>query len=142
MSAVTSTTPKQSAKSNSSLVKEYIPYALAYDELSRPTHGNAVWLIIANIQEQKGTNYAWTTTLRNMQCAVDAVIAAAARLCQMWSLDLDTVVAAAVDRSGVARTGRTLAWLAECADELRAAVNEFSENVEIDSTPDPQPERD
>ncbi|WP_296388513.1 hypothetical protein [Williamsia sp.] len=131
--------PRQTAKSNSKLVETYIPHVLAYDELSRPAHGNAVWLTTAVIQEQKGTNYTRCATLRNMQCAIDAGVAAAVGLCQLWQLDLDDVVAAAVGESGAI----TATWeeLASGVDYVRAGVNDLSNHVELDWTLDPQPRR-
>lgn len=132
--------PKQSANSNRKLIEAAFPDALAYDELSRPTHGNAVWLTLAVVQEQKRTNYAWCATLRNMQFAIDAATSAAHRLCLLWELDPDEVFAASQKRCEVEEI---LSWdsLVSACDVIRIGVNELSSAVVVDYTPDPQPPR-
>ncbi|MEW1881108.1 hypothetical protein AB0O58_15560 [Rhodococcus sp. NPDC080181] len=132
--------PKQSAGSNRKLIEDAFPHALAYDELSRPTHGNAVWLTLAVIQEQKRTNYTWCATLRNVQFAMDATIAAAHRLCLLWDLDPNEVFTASQNGLGV---DDPLTWdtLLGACDAVRAGVDELSNAVVVDSTPDPQPPR-
>lgn len=133
--------PKQSANNNRKLIEDTFPHALAYDELSRPTHGNAVWLTLAVIQEQKRTNYTWCATLRNMQFAMDTTIAAAQRLCLLWGLDPSEVFEASKTRLGVDDARCTWQWLLGACDEVRAGVDALSNAVVIDSTPDPQPSR-
>lgn len=132
--------PKQSANSNRKLIEDAFPHALAYDELSRPTHGNAVWLTLAVIQEQKGTNYTWCATLRNVQFAMDATIAAAHRLCVLWDLDPAEVFTASQNGLG---DDDPLTWdsLLSACDYVRIGVNELSSAVVVDNTPDPQPPR-
>lgn len=132
--------PRQpSATSNRGLIEQYFDHSLAYDELSRPTHGNATWLSIAVVQEQKSTNYAWCATLRNFCFAMDVCVAASGRLCELWQLDRDDVFRVMGERAST----EPISWatLSEMCDWVRRGVNYVSDNVKVDSTEDPQPAR-
>ncbi|MFT4395787.1 hypothetical protein ACLTEW_12700 [Gordonia lacunae] len=131
--------PRQTAGSNRALIEKHFPHALAYDELSRPTHGNATWLTLAVIQEQKGTNYTWCATLRNFCFAMDVCIAAGDRLCALWGLDRNEVLRKMAERSSV----EPISWddLNACCELVRVGVDHLSDNVVVDSREDPQPRR-
>ena len=132
--------PKQpSAGSNRGLIERYFGQALGYEELSRPTHGNATWLTLAVIQEQKGTNYTWCATLRNFRFAMNVCIAASDRLCQLWGLDRDEVLRALSEHHEV----DPISWktLGEMCDAVRGGVDVLTANVVVDASEDPQPQR-
>ncbi|NKS55583.1 hypothetical protein GS500_23410 [Rhodococcus hoagii] len=133
--------PRQTAGNSRKLIEDHFDAPLAYDELSRPTHGNAVWLTLAVIQEQKRTNYTWCATLRNMQFAIDVTLAASRRLCELWDLDAAEVLAASNARLG--RPGQGLGWdeLLGACDFARTNVDFLSRNVVVDSSEDSQPVR-
>jgi hypothetical protein len=128
-----------SVGNNRALIERYFGDDVAYDELSRPTHGNATWMTLAVIQEQKGTNYTWCATLRNFCFAMDVCIAASDRLCEFWGLDRDEVLGAMGERLSV----DPISWemLCEMCEGVRAGVDHLSTNVTVDSSEDPQPER-
>lgn len=128
-----------SSKSNRDLIEMHFPHALAYEELSRPTHGNATWLTLAVIQEQKGTNYTWCATLRNFCFAMDVCIAASSQLCALWGLNRDTVL----DRLGEEHSMPATTWegLNEACEWVRWGIDHLSANVTVDFSEDPQPQR-
>lgn len=131
--------PRQSAGSNRGLIERYFDQDLGYDELSRPTHGNAVWMTLTVIQEQKRTNYAWCATLRNFRFAMDVCLAASDRLCELWVLDRDAVLKSLAKR----HSATPMAWnelMAYC-ESVRQGVDYLSDNVVVDSSEDPQPHR-
>lgn len=137
--SVFSGVPRQMAGNNRALIERYFDHALAYDELSRPTHGNATWLTLAVIQEQKGTNYTWCATLRNFCFAMDVCLAASDRLCELWGLDRNEILSAMAERNSVA----TISWddfIAMC-EWVRVGVDHLTDNVVVDSAEDPQPPR-
>ncbi|OZC77213.1 hypothetical protein CH251_05320 [Rhodococcus sp. 06-462-5] len=133
--------PKQSASSSRKLIESQFKDVLAYDELSRPTHGNAVWLTLSVIQEQKGTNYARVVTLRNLRFALDATLSASRRLCELWALDPADVLAQTNRRLGAGQEGREWSDLLDSCGYVRSTVDYLSQTVTVDSTPDPQPNR-
>lgn len=128
-----------STNSNRGLIEQYFKHALAYEELSRPTHGNATWLTLAVIQEQKGTNYTWCATLRNFRFAMDVCIVASDRLCGLWGLDRNEVLSRLDSQYSLPAT--KWADLNEACDWVRAGVDHLSDNVTVDFTEDPQPRR-
>lgn len=131
--------PKQPSSSSRKLIEAHFGSDLGYDELSRPTHGNAVWMTLAVIQEQKGTNFMWSTTLRNVQFAMDVCISASDRLCRLWNVDHDEVLVALSER----RSLEPISWktLCEMCDWVRGGVEHLSANVVVDWAEDPQPPR-
>lgn len=132
--------PRQpSVGSNRALIERYFDHDVAYDELSRPTHGNATWVTLAVIQEQKGTNYTWCATLRNFRFAMDVCIAASDRLCELWGLNRDEVLHSMGEQHSV----DPISWetLSEMCDGVRGGVDHLSANATVDSSEDPQPER-
>jgi hypothetical protein len=131
--------PRQPAGNNRGLIERYFKHELGYDELSRPTHGNATWLTLAVIQEQKGTNYTWCATLRNFCFAMDVCIAASNRLCELWSLDRDEVFNALGSKYSLPVSS----WveLDKACDWVRGGINHLSDNVTVDAAEDPQPPR-
>ncbi|PCK26330.1 hypothetical protein CHR55_15215 [Rhodococcus qingshengii] len=136
---LTGVTRQPSAGNNRGLIERYFDQALAYEELSRPTHGNATWLTLAVIQEQKGTNYTWCATLRNFCFAMDVCIAASDRLCALWGLDREAVLT----RLGEQYSLPVSTWkqLNEACDWVRVGVKHLSANVTVDFSEDPQPPR-
>lgn len=131
--------PRPRASQNRNLIEKYFGCELAYDELSRPTHGNAVWLTLAVIQEQKRTNYAWSATLRNFCFALEACAAAGERLCELWNLDRDAILRDLAEKD----SGGTLTWAAlqEMCAWVRNGVNGLAANADADASVDPQPHR-
>lgn len=128
-----------SVGSNRGLIERYFDRELAYEELSRPTHGNATWLTLAVIQEQKGTNFTWCATLRNFCFAMDVCIAASDRLCELWELDRDEVLGSLGEQHSLPAT--TWGGLNEACERVRGGVSHLSANVTVDSSEDPQPKR-
>ncbi|MFW0783692.1 hypothetical protein AAFP35_04160 [Gordonia sp. CPCC 206044] len=130
---------RQTVGSNRTLIERHFPHALAYDELSRPTHGNATWLTLAVIQEQKGTNYTWCATLRNFCFAMDVCVAAADRLCELWSLDRDAVLRMMAERN----SAEPISWddFNAMCEWVRLGVDHLTDNVVVDAREDPQPRR-
>lgn len=128
---------RQTVGNNRALIEKYFDHALAYDELSRPTHGNATWLTLAVIQEQKGTNYTWCATLRNFCFAMDVCIAASNRLCELWGLDRDEVLRAMAERNSV----DPISWedFGGLCEWVRVGVDHLTDNVVVDWREDPQP---
>lgn len=128
-----------SVGNNRALIERYFDHELAYDELSRPTHGNATWMTLAVIQEQKGTNYTWCATLRNFCFAMDVCMASSDRLCEFWCLDRDEVLRAMCERLEV----NAISWetLCEMCEGVRAGVDHLSANVTVNSSAEPQPKR-
>lgn len=132
--------PRQTAaSSNRGLIQKHFPHALAYDELSRPTHGNATWLTLAVIQEQKGTNYTWCATLRNFCFAMDTCLAAAEQLCELWSLNRNEVLRVMAERN----SAESITWddFEAMCEWVRVGVDHLTDNVVVDSREDPQPPR-
>lgn len=131
--------PRQSPGSNRNLIERHFDHALAYDELSRPTHGNAIWMTMAVLQEQKRTTYAWCATLRNFAFALDVCLTASDRLCELWGLDRDQVLAALANQ----HTVETPTWseLNRQCEMVRVGVDMLADAVGIDLTDDPQPRR-
>lgn len=138
--ATFSEVPRQpSPASNRGLIERYFSRAVAYDELSRPTHGNATWMTMAVIQEQKGTNYTWCATLRNFCFAMDVCIAASDRLCTLWGLDRDAILRALAENYSLPAT--TWEHLNAICEWVREGVDHLSDNVTFDFSEDPQPQR-
>ncbi|MDV6303534.1 hypothetical protein R3P93_13290 [Rhodococcus cerastii] len=138
-SAFSGVARQPSVGNNRALIERYFAHQLAYDELSRPTHGNATWMTLAVIQEQKGTNYTWCATLRNFCFAMDVCIAASDRLCEFWGLDRDEVLRVMCEKLSL----ELITWdtlRVEC-ESVRFGVDHLSTNVTIDTSEDPQPER-
>lgn len=121
------------------LIEKYFGRELAYDELSRPTHGNAVWLMLAVIQEQKRTNFAWSTTLRNFCFTLDACVAASDRQCQLWELDRDAILRDLAE--GDKRDPLTWSALREACVWVRERVDSLTDSTVVDASVDPQPRR-
>lgn len=132
-------TPKQSVSSNRALIERHFSHALAYDELSRPTHGNAIWMTLAALHEQQGTTYTWCATLRNFCFALDVGLAASDRLCELWCLDRDEVLAAL----GRHHSAQLPSWdeLNGQCEMVRGGVDMLAAAVDMDLTDDPQPRR-
>lgn len=131
--------PRQSVGSNRALIERHFDHDLAYDELSRPAHGNATWMTLAVIQEQKGTNYTWCATLRNFCFAMDVCIAASGRLCELWGLDRNEVLRSLGERNSL----EPISWatLSAMCEWVRGGVNHLTDNVVVDFSEDPQPRR-
>ncbi len=132
-------TTKQKIGSNRDLIERYFDHDLAYDELSRPVHGNAIWMTMVVLQEQKRTNYAWCATLRNFTFALDVCLSAADRLCELWELDRDEVLATLAEHHSV----EALTWneLNRRCEIVRVGVDMLTAGVQTDFTNDPQPRR-
>jgi hypothetical protein len=131
--------PRQPVGNYRALIERYFRHDLAYDELSRPAHGNATWMTLAVIQEQKGTNYTWCATLRNFCFAMDVCIAASERLCELWGLDRDEVLRTLGERQSVDPISS--GTLSEMCEWVRVGVDHLADNVVVDFTADPQPPR-
>ena len=85
---------KQTLPNATGLVQRYFAGegTRSYEELSRPTHGNATWLVITVIAEQKETAAARVMLMRNAMFATRCVVAATVNLASLWGLDLDRVL--------------------------------------------------
>lgn len=69
--------PKQAPGNATRLLERYFrDGAISYEELSRPTHGNAIWLTIAVISEQKDTAVARIFLMRNTMFSTRCVVSA------------------------------------------------------------------
>lgn len=131
--------PRQSPGNNRCLITRHFDHALAYDELSRPTHGNAIWMTLAVLQEQKRTNYTWCATLRNFCFAMDVCVAASDRLCELWDLDRDEVLLALASQHSIP----SLTWsdLSQQCEIVRVGVDMLADAVDVNLSEDPQPRR-
>lgn len=132
-------TQKQSTGGNRALIEKHFDHALAYDELSRPTHGNAIWMTLAALHEQQRTTYTWCATLRNFAFALDVALAASNRLCELWSLDRDEVLVALAQQHSVQLP--TWAELNQQCEAVRVGVDKLADSVNMDLTEGPQPRR-
>lgn len=134
--------PKQTLGTATDLIQRYFVDggARSYEELSRPTHGNAVWLAITVVQEQKQTAVARIMLMRNAMFATRCVVAATNSIASLWELDLDTVVS---DVSKGVFTGSLETWndFERSVLDLSGIVAGFDERQFSDSTPVPQPRR-
>lgn len=133
--------PKQTLGNATRLIERYFSDgAISYEELSRPTHGNATWLAIAVIQEQKETAVARILLMRNAMFATRCVVSATNSLANLWGLDLDAIANAVGERAGVEGP---LTWegVESVVSELTAHVASFDESQFVDAKTDPQPRR-
>lgn len=136
-------TSKQKYSNATRLIQQYFPDEgdFCYEELSRPAHGNATWLIMTVISEQKQTAYARILLMRNAMFATRCVAAATASLASLWGLDLDDVLVRMADEDGW--EGHTPSWASVMSDVR--ALSEFVDSIDetqfVDTTPDPQPRR-
>ena len=98
--------------------------AISYEELSRPTHGNATWLAITVIQEQKQTAVARIELMRNAMFATQCVVSATNSLANLWGMDLDSVA----ETVGSKRTDLAVAltW-----DKVETDIRELSEIIAL-----------
>ncbi|WP_237165675.1 hypothetical protein [Mycolicibacterium peregrinum] len=111
-----------------------------YEELSRPTHGNAAWLAITVVQEQKETPVARIMMMRNALFAVRCVVAATVSIASLWQLDLSSVVESVGER-GDADTSPTWEEIEAYVRDLGNAFSAIDERQFVDLTADPQPPR-
>lgn len=133
---------KQTLPNATGLVQRYFAGegTRSYEELSRPTHGNATWLVITVIAEQKETAAARVMLMRNAMFATRCVVAATVNLASLWGLDLDRVLNAVAERGGF---DASVKWgdLTELVHSVSQVVGSFDERQFIDTTPDQQPLR-
>lgn len=132
-------TQKQTVGSNRALIEKHFDHALAYDELSRPTHGNAIWMTLAVLHEQQRTTYTVCATMRNFTFALNVCLAAGDRLCELWGLDRDEVLATVAKQHSANLP--TWAELNERCEAVRAGVDMLADAVDMTLTEDPQPRR-
>lgn len=133
--------PKQAHGTATRLLERYFSdSAISYEELSRPTHGNAAWLAVAVISEQKETAVARIFLMRNAMFATRCVVSATNSLASLWGLDLDLAAKAVGEREGF---DATLTWdrVESGVRDLTAVVESFDERQFVDATTDPQPRR-
>ncbi|WP_286142035.1 hypothetical protein [Mycobacterium sp. D16Q16] len=134
--------PKQKFGNATQLIEKYFPGegAISYEELSRPTHGNAAWLAITVISEQKQTVVARIMLMRNVMFATRYILAATESVANLWQLDLDAALRRFIGQDG---ESPSFSW-AELVSEvqsLSATVDSFDERQFLDATDDPQPRR-
>lgn len=134
--------PKQKYQNATRLIQRHFPdeSESSYEELSRPTHGNATWLIMTVISEQKQTAYARILLMRNAMFAARCVAAATASLATLWQLDMDDVLGRMAEEGGW--ESRTT-WESVIRDihALSEFIDAIDETQFVDATPDPQPRR-
>ncbi|WP_234713026.1 MULTISPECIES: hypothetical protein [Mycobacteriaceae] len=133
--------PKQTLGTATRLLERYFSDgAIGYEELSRPTHGNATWLAITVVSEQKGTAGARIFLMRNAMFSTRCVVSAINSLANLWGLDLDSVAQAA---GGDLVVDPPLTWsrVEGAVRELTEVVASLDERHFVDSTPVPQPRR-
>ncbi|WP_253866924.1 hypothetical protein [Mycobacterium asiaticum] len=133
--------PKQAHGTATRLLERYFSDgAISYEELSRPTHGNAAWLAIAVISEQKENAVARILLMRNAMFSTRCVVSATNSLANLWSLDLDLVVQAVGEQAGL---DAALSWgrVESGVRDLTAVVESFDERQFVDARMDPQPRR-
>ncbi|TDZ95247.1 hypothetical protein [Mycobacteroides salmoniphilum] len=139
--------PKQSLGNPTALLEKCFPGigTSSYEELSRPTHGNATWVVVTAIQEQKQTAVARIMLMRNAMFAICCVMTATKSAASLWGLDLDLVVrtVATGDRSGMLKLWEEKTWddLVACIHDLSEVVASFDERQFVDASTDPQPWR-
>ncbi|MBN7499032.1 hypothetical protein HGK63_04490 [Mycobacteroides abscessus] len=139
--------PKQSLGNPTTLIEKAFPVdgARSYEELSRPVHGNAVWMISTVIQEQKETAVARIMLMRNAMFAIRCVMSATESAADLWGLDLDLVVntVARQDGSGILSRWQEKTWgdLVAATGDLSEIVSSFDEAQFVDATTDVQPTR-
>ncbi|WBP95011.1 hypothetical protein O6072_02055 [Mycolicibacterium neoaurum] len=132
---------KQAPGNATRLIERYFSDgAVSYEELSRPTHGNATWLAIAVVQEQKKTAVARILLMRNAMFATRCVVSATNSLAMLWALDLDQIAKFVGERLGL---DTLLTWerVEEGVREITEVVASFDERQFLDVTTDPQPHR-
>lgn len=134
--------PKQKFGNATGLIQKAFPGegTISYEELSRPTHGNAAWLVVTVIQEQKQTAVARIMVMRNAMFATRCILAATERVANLWQLDLDAALQRFIDQTG---GGSSLSW-EELMNEVKtvsSTVASFDERQFLDGTDDPQPRR-
>jgi len=133
--------PKQAHGTATHLLERYFSDgAISYEELSRPTHGNATWLAIAVISEQKETAVARIFLMRNAMFSTRCVVSATTSLANLWGLDLDLAAKAVGERAGL-DTALTWGRVESGLRDLTAVVESFDERQFLDATTDPQPRR-
>lgn len=137
-----SAVPKQKLPNATGLIKRYFAsYSeFSYEELSRPTHGNAAWLAITVISEQKATAFSRILLMRNAMFATRCVVDATASLAILWGLDLDEVLDRMADEMGL-ETGTTWTSVVNEVHALSEFVDSIDERQFVDTTTDPQPRR-
>ncbi len=74
----------------SALVEKYFP-KIGYVELSRPTHGNAIWVTLTVISEQQGGGAARVYALRNLAYCIDCLVTTCETVMQLWKLDVSAI---------------------------------------------------
>ncbi|SKR80587.1 Uncharacterised protein [Mycobacteroides abscessus subsp. abscessus] len=134
--------PKQKFGNATQLIEKYFPGegAISYEELSRPTHGNAAWLAVTVISEQKQTAVARIMLMRNVMFATRFILAATESIVNLWQLDPDAALQRFIGQTG---ESPTFSW-AELVSEVKsvsATVASFDEREFLDATDVPQPRR-
>lgn len=106
----------------SALVEKYFP-KIGYVELSRPSHGNAIWVTLTVISEQQGGGASRVYALRNLAYCLDCLVTACDTVVQLWSLDI-----AAVERQANDDGPEPMTW--NSVLQLRDSMLEIAESFE------------
>lgn len=83
---------KEKVSQYSALVERYFPN-IGYVEMSRPTHGNAIWVILTTISEQQGGGTARVHALHALAYCIDCLITTCESVMNLWQLDVPQVEA-------------------------------------------------
>lgn len=134
--------PRQKYGSAASLIERYFTDgAIGYEELSRPTHGNATWLAINVIQEQKQTAVARIEVMRNVMFAIRCVMAATDSLAKLWGVDLDLVAQTVGGRRSDLAITIDWDYVQTNVHDLSEMIASFDERYFVDARTEPQPRR-
>lgn len=81
---------REKASQYSALVERYFPH-VGYIELSRPTHGNAIWVALTTISEQQGGGTARVHALHALAYCIDCLVTTCESVTRLWQLNMAQV---------------------------------------------------
>lgn len=132
--------PKQPKPTSTSLIRLAFPNEdpAAYKQLSRPAHGNAVWLTAVAIQEQKRTPFAAIYAMKNISFATRCLVTAITSAGELWSSDLNEITQRALAQFDIHTDWDQLAHKVSSQSRVLSLLNE---GEHADTRPVPQPPR-